>query len=97
MPKQQECARCNSPWEWDSVIVHDFNIPIAKRVWPAVCTQCRLELEQGYKAKKITRKQLDAEFSTISARAAKKSARSPGEVAAILQQMRNFAPKRRGK
>ena len=97
MATQKECARCNSPWEWDSVAVHDFNIPTAKRVWPAVCTQCRTELEQGYKEKKITRKELDAEFSSISARAAKKSARSPGEVADILRMMRNFEPRRRGK
>ena len=46
---QTECMSCGSPWGWNDKNVFDFNISTGKRIWVAVCTNCRTTLERKYK------------------------------------------------
>jgi hypothetical protein len=96
MSRQLECAYCGKEWEWDCEPIFDFSIPVGKRIWPAVCPDCRALLEQKFKSGQLSYNELLLEFSSISARAAKKCA---GKVQATLVQTINpgFRPKRRGK
>lgn len=89
--------QCGLAWEWTEEKIFDFNLPVGRRVWPAVCLECREDLKERYKAGKLTKTQLIMEFSTISGRIAKVCAVSPGTAARALKAMKNFTPRRRGK
>ena len=94
MDVQHECIYCSQDWEWRSDTIFDFNLSIGKRIWPAVCLNCRKELERKYRSGEINRTQLIMEFSTISARIAKKCA-VKGNVAIL--KLKEFRPRGRGK
>lgn len=97
MVKQKECVACGATWEWDCEKVHDFNKPIGKRIWPAVCKTCQSDFETKYKSGKITKTELRMEFSTISGKIAMKCAVNPGDAFRSMEKMKNFGSKRRGK
>jgi hypothetical protein len=95
--EKDECMNCGMDWKWNTSTVFDFNKPVGKRVWPAICFVCRADIETKYKTGKITKTELMMEFITISGRIAKKCAITPGNALRALEQMKSFAPKRRGK
>src|SRR5438309_2305728 len=62
---QTECAGCGKLWGWNDKNVFDFNLPVGKRIWPAICPECRSNLERRYKTKELNRTELMLEFSTL--------------------------------
>lgn len=94
MSEQKECMQCGGEWAWNDEDVFDFDKPVGKRIWPAVCFDCRKSLETRYKTGTLTYNELLMEFSTISGRISKKCAVSGN---AALARLRTFEPRKRGK
>ena len=88
------CIICKLNWVWDSKDVQDFNKPVGKRIWPALCVGCRENIETKYKSGRITKAELLLEFSTISGKISKLLA-DTGSLDMSLLKM--FKPQKRGK
>ncbi len=91
---QTECMNCNCVWGWNDKDIFDFNIPVGKRVWTAVCVACKADIERRFKEKTINRSQLMLEFTRISGCIAKKCAISSSDA---IGKLKEFKPHRKGK